>query len=361
MLVPKDQLRAADIGCAAATIGLASHGVRGDQPEYFVRSNKYLGRSRRSSKLDLIPADGSPLLAKAEQRLLLDDCRSFSDTSIFCALVRRTALSAGVETRALAVRVLLQLPRVASHKGWVTRLQAERELRSSAERLRRDTLAASVHVPVEKFDLRDLTFEEIDSSRALPVLASLHYLRSTRLGSRYFALVDPVHKLPVTLCSMSPLEWKCVGSHIYRQFAIPPEGLWEISRLYSVDSAPFNSISFLLSKLRTYVRHNIVSAGLLVTAVDPNLGFAGSSYRAANWQQWMTVKARPYLYENGCYVSPRQLLERYGTASLMELQAEYPGRFQQSRVKLLDSMIFCNNINGETKAVLAQDRRRLHR
>ena len=44
-------------------------------------------------------------------------------------------------------------------------------------------------------------------------------------------------------------------------------------------------------------------ADLLVTAVDPNLGFTGCSYRAANWQQWMTVKARPYLYENGRYVS----------------------------------------------------------
>ena len=102
-------------------------------------------------------------------------------------------------------------------------------------------------------------------------------------------------------------------------------------------------------------------ADLLVTAVDPNLGFTGCSYRAANWQQWMTVKARPYFYENGCYVSPRQLRERYGTASLIELQAKFPERFQQSRVRLLDSMIYCCNVNGETEVVLAQHRRRLHR
>ena len=47
----------------------------------------------------------------------------------------------------------------------------------------------------------------------------------------------------------------------------------------------------------------------------------------------MTVKARPYFYENGRYVSPRQLRERYGTASLVELQARHPERFQQSRVE----------------------------
>ena len=94
--------------------------------------------------------------------------------------------------------------------------------------------------------------------------------------------------------------------------------------MYSVDGAPRNAISLLLSKVRTYLRRNFPSADLLVTAVDPNLGFTGSSYRASNWQQWMTVKARPYFYENGRYVTPRQLRERYGTASLIELEAKFP-------------------------------------
>ena len=30
----------------------------------------------------------------------------------------------------------------------------------------------------------------------------------------------------------------------------------------------------------------------------------------ANWHHWMTLRARPYFYENGHYVSPRQLRER---------------------------------------------------
>jgi hypothetical protein len=75
----------------------------------------------------------------------------------------------------------------------------------------------------------------------------------------------------------------------------------------------------------------------------------------------MTVKARPYLYENGRYVSPRQLRERFGTASVAKLDAKYPGKFEKSRTRLLDSMIYCSNVNGETQVVLASDRRRLHR
>jgi hypothetical protein len=267
----------------------------------------------------------------------------------------------GVEPRALAVRVLLHLPRVASHSGWVTTRQAQRELRINAERLRNDVRAVRIHLPLKKFPLRELAFEVIDQSRALPLLTSLHYLRSTRDDSLYFALVDPIDRLPVSLCSVSRLEWKCVSNQLQAQFDIRPGGAWDVSRVYSVDGAPANAISLLLSKVRVYFRRNFPSAHLLVTTVDPNLGFTGSSYRASNWQQWMTVKARPYLYEYDRHVTPRQLRERYDTASLIELEGRFPDRFQQSKVRLLDSMIYCCSLKGETKVVPAHEMRRLRR
>jgi hypothetical protein len=304
-------------------------------------------------------ADSAP--ADACLRLHLKECRSFLPASSFSAMVRETARIAGVEPRALAVRALLHLPRVASYNGWIPKRQAQEELKISAERLRSDVRAASRHVPIRKFQLPDLDFEEVDSSRALPVLTSLHYLRGSRPNSLYFALVDPVGRLPVSLCSISPLQWKCVAHQISARHGISQKGVWDVSRMYSIDGAPPNAISSLLSKVRIYVRRNMPSVKLLITAVDPNLGFTGCSYRAANWQQWMTVKARPYLYEHGRYVSLRQLRERFGTSSLLELEAKYPTRFEQSRVRLLDTMIYCCTVNGETKVVLAHDRPRLIR
>jgi hypothetical protein len=259
------------------------------------------------------------------------------------------------------VRVLLQLPRVASRDGWIAECQVQQELKTCALRLRSDTQAVRIHLPMETFELRDLVFQQIPGSRAIPVLSSLHYLRSTRPGSLYFALVDPSQSLPVSLCSVSPLVWKRLANRISAQFAIRVGQVREISRMYSVNGAPHNAISSLLSKVRTYLRRNVPSVDMLVTTVDPNLGFTGCSYRAANWQEWITVKARPYLYEDRQYVSPRQLRERYGTSSLIELRAQHPGRFEQSRAKLLDSMIFCGSINGETKVVPAQQRGRLRR
>jgi hypothetical protein len=306
-------------------------------------------------------APGGNQRISAGSRISLEECRSLGRASFFGELVTRTARRVDVEPRALVVRALLHLPRVASQNGWMTRREVEQELEIIGDRLRLDVLAARAHVPHEKFALCELAFEKIDSSRALPVLTLLHYLQSARPGSLYFALVDPIGRLPVTLCGVSPLEWKRVASRISAQFDIPPGGVWDVSRVYSIDGAPPNAISALLSRVRTYMRRHMSTVDLLVTAVDPNLGFTGGSYRAANWQQWMTVSARPYLYENGHYVSPRQLRERYGTGSLDELQIRFPGIFQKSKVRLLDSMIFCSNINEKTKVVPAHEMRRLHR
>jgi hypothetical protein len=304
---------------------------------------------------------GEKFASGPDSRLHLDECRSSSPTSSFRSLVGEVAVKLSVEPRALAVRALLHLPRVAYDKGWVTRWHVQRELLVSAERLRSDARTARTHLPSDQSALRELFFEEIDASRALPLLTSLHYLRSVRPGSLYFALVDPVRRRPVSLCSVSPLEWRCVADQVCRQFGISRERVWDVSRVYSIDSAPRNAISSLLSRVRTYLRRNVSAADLLITAVDPNLGFTGCSYRAANWQQWMTVRARPYLYDYGRYISLRQLREGFGTSSLLELEAKYPRRFEQSRVRLLDTMIFCSNVNGETEVVGAQHRPRLHR
>jgi hypothetical protein len=348
-------LAKSDIGCSVVRNGLASGGVLGTNgSEFGLRPDK-------STHANQLIEAGTPPRASGQLGVHLAECRSLSPESYFTVLVKETAYRVGVAPRALGVRALLQLPRVASHKGRISRRQVQRELRICAERLRSDERAARSYVPAEKFQLHDLIFQEVDSGRALPVLASLHYLRSARPGSRHFALVDPIDGLPVTMCSMSPLEWKCVGSRLWRQFAISPDRVGDVSRVYSVDLAPANAVSLLLSRVRKYVRHNRFSVDILVTAVDPNLGFTGSSYRASNWQQWMSVQARPYLYEDGLYASPRQLRERFGTSNISALQANFPEKFHQSRVKLLDSMIFCFRVNGKTEVLPTAAIRRLHR
>jgi hypothetical protein len=161
-----------------------------------------------------------------------------------------------------------------------------------------------------------------------------------------------VVQVPVCICSVSPLQWRRVAGQIKKQFGVVPERIWDVSRVYTCDSAPPNAISYLLSRVRTVLRQSDVGVDLLTTAVDRNLGFSGASYRAANWQHWITVQPRPYLYHNRSYASPRQLRQRFGTSAIAQLQKSHPDQmFEQSRVKLRESLIFCWRVRGETEFI----------
>jgi hypothetical protein len=282
-------------------------------------------------------------------RLLLSECRSWACG--FTQLVNAAADAANVDPRALGVRTLLHLPRVAKADGWVTTRQIEHELNHSARILHRDTEKFKHALPAGKPSLQELEFvEDFDPATSDKLFASLHYLRNApRRGSRNFALVEPEKRFPVTICSVSPFEWTLVGNHILSEFGIPQEMIRDVSRVYSCDAAPPNAISSLLSRVRTSLNGTV---DLLVTAVDPNLGFRGASYRAAGWQLWLTVQPRPYLYHNSRYASPRQLRQRFGTSNLDELEARHPDqRFARSRTRLLAPWIYCCRTRGATEAI----------
>ncbi|NEA32899.1 hypothetical protein [Streptomyces sp. SID13031] len=292
-------------------------------------------------------------------RFSLADCRQ--DDSAFTELRRQTLYRFAVESRALTVRTLLHLPRVALHSGTVTRGQIRAEMERNAARLVSDHERIRDLIPTNQYPLPDLRFVQLGSLQANAIFSNLHYLRSARAGSINFALIDPVTRRPVTLCSVSPLEWLRVGRQIHTQFDLPRSAVWDVSRVYSFNVAPVNAISYLLGKVRQVIRREYPAVELLTTAVDPNLGFVGASYRAANWHPWMSIEPRPYLYVDGIYASPRQLRTQFGGANLNELRAKFPGTFEQSRAKLLDSVIYCCRVRRETEPVADELRRRLRR
>ena len=302
------------------------------------------------------PARPAPLPDPPGKFLLSECC---APESVLAGLAADMAEKRKVDARALGVRTLLHLPRVASVRGEVTRTQVDRELSHSARILRQDSYAARNLISAGRSELQDLDFGPIEAAAAEAIFSSLHYLKSGRPDSLNFGLIDPADGLPVTLCSVSPLEWKRIGNQLQSRFGIPCGRIWDISRVYSRNAAPPNAISFLLSRVRSTLRRSGRDIDLLVTAVDPNLGFSGSSYRAANWQQWFSVKARPYLYLERRYATPRQLRQTFGTSNIAELQEKFPDRrFEQSRARLAESMIFCCRLTGETEAVPPH---RLHR
>jgi hypothetical protein len=295
----------------------------------------------------------------AQATFSLDGCRAADPA--FTELVKLSAQRHQVEQRALTVRSLLHLPRVARDNGRLTRRQLDAELRSCAVGLRADQAAIADLLPERRYDLRDLRFGEYDAVGAARVFGSMHYLRSARSGSRNYALVDPLSGQPVTLCSVSALDWSLVGRQLSRQFGLSTDRVWDVSRVYSFEVAPANAISYLLGRVRSALRQSDAGIELLTTAVDPNLGFTGSSYRAANWERWMSIRPRPYLYLNGRYVSPRRLREDFGTANLGVVRTRSGAAVEQSRATLLDSAIFCCRLKKGTESVPLDEQRRLRR
>jgi hypothetical protein len=283
--------------------------------------------------------------------------------SEFARRAEQVAHDLRVERRALIVRTLLHLPRVADDNGWVSWQLAQAELQRCAEELSADQAKVRGLVSTNRFELQDLVFiPDYSSTEAETIFTQLHYLRSARQGARNYALVDPVHGLPVSLCSVSPLEWKLVGRQLGQQFEIPMGKILDVSRVYSFEVAPANAISRLLAKVRNAIREAEPAAELLTTAVDPNLGFTGSSYRAANWQHWMTVAPRPYLYTGANYVTPRQLRNRYSTANLTRIETDFGEKIEACNpALLLDSSIYCARLKGETEPIAVAERKRLRR
>jgi hypothetical protein len=293
-------------------------------------------------------------------KLRLAECLTGDEA--FGAMITQVARRWRVDERALKVRALLHLPRVAGYSGLMPARLVWSELSRLADQLAADFRTTADQVPRGVYELRQLTFAKVPPALAAPVIASRHYLRSARPGSDYYALLDPAERLPVSLCSVSPLQWRRVAGQIDKQFGISRDQVRDVSRVYSCDSAPPNAISYLLARLRAALKQTEPDVKLLTTAVDRNLGFSGSSYRAANWQHWITVQPRPYLYHNSVYVSPRQLREEFGTSALAELQESRPGeRFEQSRVRLKESLIFGWRVHGETESAGRDAELAIHR
>lgn len=175
--------------------------------------------------------------------------------------------------------------------------------------------------------LHDLVIDVVDTIDAEPILGTFHYLQSFRgdsvtIGATYKNRI-------VALCSISPLDLPCVAERL------PVGGAAEIavvSRVFAFDWAPRNIISYLLARVEkaSVVRGNEVR--ILVTYLNPNLGFSGASYRAANWVPLGREMGTRYAYLDAQYITDRQVAR---------LSATDQSRVQYSKMSLHPLILFC--------------------
>jgi len=282
----------------------------------------------------------------------LSACRSLDD--IFVQTVRHVTHSVGAPERALTVLSLMQIPRIAEEDGSIAYADLNDEVHGMAMNLQADMRGFKSdggQWPTSVDRVSELVFGPLDPPMAGAIFGHLHYLRSYRKDSIGYALFHPQTHLPLVACTVSPLQWENLAQLILQNIGVPQEAVMDVSRVFAFEQAPKNSISALLSRVRLDLRQNHPEIELLSTAVDQNLGFRGSSYKASNWQLFCEVQPRPYLYFDSKYMTVRQVREMFGEKRWEEIAKLTNGRFQVSMAPLLDSLIYIQRIKKDRIAI----------
>ena len=257
------------------------------------------------------------------------------------------AASPRVERDSLLKQLSLHLPRMPLHENMDTSCvlrEAERLAVRLAD-LRRDYSEVASQRP--QCHVRDLQFASIEETIAKPILERFHYLLSHRPNSLHFGLLHPDSRSwPLAMVSLSAFDLRNMENG---SAAIPmnPVSTVVVSRVYAVQSAPSNSISYLLGRLRRWLIVNRPEVTTLLTYLNPNIGFSGSSYEADNWTLYGEERDTRYVYVDLDYKTDRYLAERFGTFNVEELRIRLGHRVSTSLFPLQPLRVYARRTSNE--------------
>ncbi len=217
----------------------------------------------------------------------------------------------GISPLDLRLRVLLHLPRYRAEQ-----LDDEDLIHKEVERLALKTLDLqreftewTTQEPICLLDKTRAYVCETSADMAAIIHERFHYIGSGRDG-RHFALQFADRQMPAALVTLSEMDVQKLKAYLPTARGKPSLVL---SRMFSFRWAPRNSITYLLGWVGRWLKNEKQLESLL-TWVNPNLGFQGSSYRAANW---IHIGSEPttYRYIKGDYLTARQLFRNSECAS----------------------------------------------
>jgi len=259
-------------------------------------------------------------------------CRVTPQEQLLLNYVESAAHLSSRPVRPLHLQALLQLPRLADRHGLVSGLVIEdllaelvQELPARSEWLVREADSSP----------RDLHFHEVDPGTATNVMQRFHYLRSPRQDGRAYGLSTRAGSL-VGICVSSPLDVVQLCELLVSRGRTYHSARM-VSRVFVFEGAPSNSISYMLSRVAREERHLGVTD--LVTYVNPNMGFSGSSYLASGWCFLGTEPGTKYRYIDDRYTTDREIVARFGSIDGMNIRL-LGHRFAESIMPLEPLLVF---------------------
>lgn len=255
------------------------------------------------------------------------------EDSVLREIASETGANFHTDARAVHLRLLLHLPRLAGTRGEVAVDAARAEARRLAARL--PSIAAWKVRDQPK--LADLRLTVVADSLAAEICQRFHYLGSHRQQSRCYGFVStaghPAALAVTTDCDVDVLR-RCALDHF--DDASPRV----LARVFAFDGAPTNTLSRLFRLVREEERE--LGTQSLVTYVNPNMGFSGSSYRASNWVLLGDEPGTTYRYLDGQYMTDRELARCLNRSKADDnaLRTAFGPRYERSEMLLQPLQIF---------------------
>jgi hypothetical protein len=189
-----------------------------------------------------------------------------------------------------------------------------------------------LHHPINSVELSRTTLDIVDSSIAHILHQSYHYLGSPRKESIHLGLYAEDFTTRNTrllaIATLSPFDLKHIEDAL--PLSIKSDQVLVLSRLFAFDWCPRNTVSYTLGRVFNWLREQFPHIELLLTYLDPNLGFEGTVYKATNWTLLGREKKSPYLYLDSEYVTTRRMIQLYGTADFAKLKIKLVNRISAS-------------------------------
>lgn len=232
-----------------------------------------------------------------------------------------------VDVRDLLRQVLLQIPRLTAAQRadhGAVRFEVERVgkriLEDRAEARRNGVWPNAQPIQVDRVDLLS-----VQSPATAVLLRCFHYLRSPRDVVWTFGVFPrdgTMNAIPHALFTISEFDLPHIAEVLPN--GVSPHEVMVLSRVYVSPFAPRNLISRAMSLLPARMATCAPAVRLLVSYINPNLGFSGASLRAANWQLLCLEHRNHYLYQNGDYLTEREAIRRFGTCEFQSLRSIVP-------------------------------------
>jgi hypothetical protein len=264
-------------------------------------------------------------------------------------LTHDVSFDTSVPARAIELQALMHLPRLARPDGTVESSVATCEVDRLARQMPRgpEWLANPTAASASELDRG-----EISEAIVRRICEEFHYLRSHRPESRYYGAFAPgASARPVAIAVTADVDVASLAE-LVRPYA-EPEHARVVARVFVFVGAPRNTISRLLSYVGRY-EARAFGARHLLTYVNPNLGFTGTSYLASGWRLMGNESGTRYAYLDDQYVTDRELLTRFGPSDDIFLRSELGGRLKRSAMSLAPLLVFGHALRGHEHTSVEQ-------